>query len=73
MIHWYILSRSTLRFWFDPVGLVDEEACVVEGAEVVGLGGVGPVTGELLETADIVVSQQVSYRIIGMIRLGEEL
>ena len=53
MIHWYILSRSTFRFWLDPVGLVEGVAWVVVGADVVGLGGADPVTGELLDTADM--------------------
>ena len=42
----------------DPVGLEEEVAWVVAGADVVRLGVAGPVTGELLETADMVVVSQ---------------
>jgi len=58
IIHWYILSRSTFRFWLDPVGFVVGVAWVVVGAEVVGLGGAEPVTGELLDTADMIVARE---------------
>ena len=41
----------------DSVGL-EEETWVVAGADLVVLGVAGPVTGELLETADMVVVSQ---------------
>jgi len=51
----------------DPVGLLEEVAWVVVGAEVVGFGGAEPVTGELLETADMVVRIQTSYKNRGIL------
>jgi len=36
-------------------------ACVVVGAEVVGFGGADPVTGELLDTVDMVLGNITNY------------
>jgi len=46
----------------DPVvGLAVAVAWVVVGAEVVGFGGADPVTGELLDTADMLLGNITNY------------